>query len=269
VTVNNKVSDWSRLKVRIVLNTKLFSQTGDTVLCVGQPVSFNVNAEGYNLFYQWYQNSNLVQSGSSDVLNIPNTSTVNSGIYICKIAGSCGTLLTSNMNLTVHPLTKISYISPDSEVAFGNDATLEVKADGYGLTYQWQKDGKLINNSNTSKLVLLNVNANDIGIYQTTVTGFCGTVKSDTVYVYVKKADYSTEPEVFLWPTITSDLFNVALSNDAYYNISIYSVTGRLFKEQTNCRFQTVIDVNNIPGGVYIVSIYNQNFRKSQKLIKR
>ena len=268
-TINNIVSEWSRLNVKIALNTKLTSQSGDTVLCAGQPISLDVIATGDNLSYIWYQNGNPVQSGNSNVFNISSTSTGNSGVYICKISGSCGIVFSSNINLTVHPLTKITYISPGTEVAFGNDVTLEVKADGYSLTYQWQKDDKLLDNNNTSQLLLQNVNANDIGLYRAIVTGTCGTEKSDTIYVYVKKADYSKEPEVFLWPTITNDEFNVALSNDEYYNINIFSTLGRLVKEQTNCRYQTAINVNTLAGGVYIVNIYNKNFRKSLKLIRR
>jgi V8-like Glu-specific endopeptidase len=269
VTLNNIVSEWSRLNVRIALKTRLISQSGDTVLCAGQPIRLNVKTEGYNLIYNWYKDGNLVQSGSSNEFFISSTTTGNSGAYICRISGSCGTIFSNIMNLTVHPLTRIFYISPDTEVAFGENATLEVKAEGYELNYQWQKDGGLLDNNNTSQLVIQNVNANDIGLYRTTVTGFCGTEISDTIYVYVKTANYSKEPEVFLWPTITDNAFNVALSNDEFYNIRIFSSLGKLLREETNCRFQTVVNVNTIPRGVFIVNIYNRNFQKSMRLIKR
>ena len=109
----------------------------------------------------------------------------------------------------------------------------------------------------------------NIGLYRATVMGACGTEISDTVYVYVKKSDYSTEPEVFLWPTITNDEFHVALSNDDYYNISIFSIMGKLIRKLTQCRYQTTINGNTLAGGVYIINIYNNNFVKSLKLIKR
>jgi hypothetical protein len=269
VTIDNRVSEWSSLKVKNVLNTRLISQSRDTVLCAEQPMNLNVTAEGYNLMYKWYQDSNLVQSGNSGVLKISSSSTGNSGVYLCKISGSCNTVFSSNINLKVRPLTKITFTPPDTEVAFGNDATLKIKADGYNLAYQWQKDGKIIENSNSSQLVLQDVNANDIGIYRTTATGTCGTEISDSIYVYVKKADYTKEPEIFLWPTITYDDFNVALSNDEYYNIRIFSTSGNLMREQSNCRYQTLININTLPSGVYFVNIYNTIFQKSLKLIKR
>ena len=64
-TINNKISDWFRLYIMVAPNTKLLSQSGDTTICTGQPVSLNVSAEGYNLIYKWTKNGQVVQSGSS------------------------------------------------------------------------------------------------------------------------------------------------------------------------------------------------------------
>ncbi len=268
VTIDNVVSEWSKLYVNVVKNTTLLSQSSDTVLCAAQPVSLKVVTEGYNLVYNWYQNSNLVQTGTSDKLNITSTTTGNSGDYKCEISGTCGTLVSNVVKLTVHPLTSISYISPDVEVPFGNDLTLEVNAEGHDLLYQWEKDGVSLVNSVSSQLFLQQVNATDIGLYQTIVKGTCGTEISDTVYVYVRKDSYSNQMDVFVWPTVTSSEFNVAINNDAFYNIRLFNSMGQLLKELTNCRYQTAININTLPKGVYIINVYNNDFHKSIKLIK-
>lgn len=269
VTIDNKVSDWSRLNVKVVQNTILLSQSVDTALCAGQPINLSVGAEGYNLNYKWYKNGQIAPSWSSSQLNISSTSTDNSGNYVCEITSFCGTVFSKTMKLTVHPLTRISYISPDIEVPFGNDVTLEVNAEGHDLMYQWQKDTVLLDNTNTSQIVLHDVNATDIGLYLTTVTGTCGTEISGSIYVYVKRENYSEEPDVFLWPTITSNEFNVALSNDEYYDICLFNTLGKLMKEKINCRYQSTINVITIPRGVYIIKIYNKNFSKLFKVIKK
>ena len=76
------------------------------------------------------------------------STTINdSGDYSFEISGSCGSILTGVIKLTVYPVTKISFISPDVEVPFGNNVSLEVNADGHDLIYQWQKDGKVLDNS--------------------------------------------------------------------------------------------------------------------------
>jgi hypothetical protein len=268
VTIDNKVSDWSNLNVKVIKKTKMLRQSGDTEICAGQPINLIVDVEGYNLNYNWFLNNNLVQSGTSGQLNISSTDTYDTGNYITEISGYCGTVFSNSIRLTVHPLTRITNISPDITVPFGDNATLEVNAEGHDLIYEWQKDDDLLDNSNASQYFLQNVNANNIGLYLTTVTGTCGADTSNKVYVYVKKEVYSNDTEVFLWPTVTSNEFNVALSNNEYYNVLIFNTMGQLFRKQVNCQYQTTINVNSLPKGIYIINVFNKSFRKSIKLIK-
>jgi hypothetical protein len=112
------------------------------------------------------------------------------------------------------------------------------------------------------------MNAANIGLYRAIVTGACGTEASNNIYVYVKKAASSAEPEVFLWPSVTTGDFHIALSNNEVYTVRIFDYTGRLFLEQTNCRYETTLNVSTLPRGICIVNVFNNNFRKSLKMIK-
>jgi secreted trypsin-like serine protease len=267
-TINGVVSDWAGLSANIVLNTKLFSQSKDTIICAGQPVTLYVNVEGYNLNYKWTRNGQTVQTGSSSILNFSASTIDESGDYKCEISGSCGTIVSNNINLTVYPLTKITNISSNIEVPFGGEVTLEVSADGHNLMYEWQKDGIPISNSNTSQLLIPDLNATNTGIYRTTVSGTCGTELSDSIYVYVKKANFTGEPEVFLWPSVTSDKFSVALSTDAIYNIQIFNTMGKKIRNLMNIQYRTIIDISTLATGVYVIEVYNSDFRRSIKVIK-
>jgi secreted trypsin-like serine protease len=268
ITVYNKVSDWSRLDGNVVLNTKLLSQSRDTAICAAKPVTLSVNVQGHNLIYTWSKNGQTVQSGTSSKLIITNAAISNSGTYICTISGSCGTVISNNIQLTVYTLTNITYISPNVEVPFGSDVTLTVNSEGHDLSYIWQKDGVPLNNSDTSQYLIQNVNATNTGLYRTTVTGTCGVETSDSIYLYVKRANFKSDPEVFLWPSITSDQFSVALSTDAVYNIQIFSSIGKKIRELTNSRYQTDINISTLAKGIYIVIVYNNDFRKTIKVIK-
>ncbi|MGC1390300.1 MAG: trypsin-like serine protease [Bacteroidales bacterium] len=268
ITVNNLVSDWSRLNGNVVPNTQLISQSGDTAICAAQPVTLNANVIGYNLLFKWSKNNQIIQSGPSSELIFPSASITDSGDYICEITGSCGSVISNTIKLSVYPLTKINSVSPDIEVPFGDNVTLEVNADGHNLTYQWQKDGVPLNNSNTSQYLIQNLNATNIGLYRTIVTGTCGVETSDKIYVYVKRANFSADPEVFLWPSVISDEFTIALSTDALYNVQIFSSMGKKIRELTNCRYQTSINISTTDKGIYIVEVFNGNFRKTIKVIK-
>ena len=269
VTINTVVSEWSRLNLKVVLNTRLLNKSGDTIICANQPIILKIGAEGNNLTYKWFKNGTLVQSGPSSQLSFSSATIDNSGAYTCQVIGSCGTVFSTAINLTVYPLTKVISVSPDTEVPFGGDITLKVSAQGHDLIYQWKKDSVAIDNSNTSGLFLQNLNAADIGLYKVTITGTCGTDISRNIYLYVKKENFSVNPEVFLWPSVTINEFNVALSNDALYNVNIYNSRGQLIKELSNCRYQISINVSTTARGTYIVEVFNSSFRKSLKFVKQ
>ena len=266
---NAEVSEITGLSVNIAKQTRLLSQSGDTVMCAEKPISLNMNAEGYNLIYTWHKNSDIIRSGATSGYSISTTGTGDSGNYFCEIKGACGTITSTTLSLTVLPVTKINNITPDTDVSFGDAINLEVNSEGHELQYQWEKDGKNLAGGNASDFVKQNVNATDIGLYKVKVTGSCGTETSKNVYVYVKSENYSKEPEVFVWPTLVNDEFRVALSNDQNYNVLLFNTIGTLLKGISNCQYETVVDVSKLPAGIYIVRVYNNNFRKSIKLIKR
>ena len=267
VTVSGKVSEWSKNNLSIVKNTKVLSQSADTAICAINPVTLNVVAEGNKLDFKWYNGSSLIQSGSSGSLIISSARTNDSGIYNCAISGSCGVLLSDEIELTVHPLTNITYFTPDSEVSLAGEITLEVRSEGHNLTYQWQKDNVLLENGTTADLELTNVNANDIGRYFTTVTGTCGTEISDTTYLFVKRKDSDT-PDVYLWPTLSNNYFNVAPANEDVYSIRIIGLSGQLVRDINSCQYQTTVYINTLPKGVYIIKVYNSTMQKTFRFIK-
>jgi hypothetical protein len=268
VTVNNIVSDWSRLDATLPFDTKLIAQSADTALCTGLQATLFVNVEGHDLNYTWSKGNQVIQSGTSRNLIFQSSTVDESGTYICKITGSCGSVTSNPINLTIYPLTKITSISPNTEGLFASDITLNVTSEGHDLNYQWEKDGNSINNSNTAGLFLQNLNAADIGIYRVTVTGTCGVQTSDSIYLYVKRSNYTADPQVFVWPSITTTEFNVALNNDATYNIQIFNSSGIKIREQTNCRYQTTVNISTLAAGVYLIEVYNADFRRSIKVVK-
>ncbi|HBE39996.1 MAG TPA: hypothetical protein DDW27_02095 [Bacteroidales bacterium] len=269
VISDGKLSEWSRLDVEVVMNTKIISQPADMVLCAGQTIDLNISAEGHDLKYYRYKDDVLTNTLTSGNYNIAGASTANSGLYRCTIAGSCGTLYTNNINVTVHPLTRINNFSQDISVDSGDDAVLEVIAEGHSLTYQWIRNNEILNNSDKSRLELNNTDASVIGLYQAIVKGTCGTEMSSKTYLYVRQEETPGYPDILVWPTVTDGVINTALSTDEIYSVRIFSYTGKIIMDTKNCRYQTIIDMNNYPAGNYIISVYNRKFRWNQKFIKQ
>ena len=269
VARNEEQSEISQLTVNIAKQTAILSEPEDRVLCAEQPVALKVVAEGYNLIYTWYKNNAVFNTGTTGELIIPNALTDDSGNYFCEIEGSCGDASSGTSSLTILPVTRINNITPDTEVPFGDNLTLSVNSEGHNLTYQWYKDDISYIDATLPSLDLQNVDASYIGLYKAIVSGSCGTETSSNVYVYVRKEGSSEDPQVYIWPTVVNDEFTVALNNDRDYTILMYSTTGKLFMRKDNCRYQTIINTSELPGGVFIVTVYNQDLRKSVKLIKK
>ncbi len=269
VRINGTLSEWSRLGVEVVMNTKIISQPPDRILCAGQTIDLTISAEGHNKKFSWYKDDVLITTLDTGAYSITGASTGNSGIYKCKIGGSCGTLFTNNIAVTVHQLTKINYVTPDISAENGEDISLKVLAEGHDLTYQWFRNNEILENSVYSSLELTDANASDIGLYQVLVKGTCGTELSSKSYLYIRKEKNPEDPEVFIWPTVTDGIINTALSTDEIYSVVMFSYTGKIIRELTDCRYQTVINMDNYPRGLYIIRVYNRNFRWTQKFIKQ
>jgi hypothetical protein len=268
VTRTSDISEWSELHINVVKNTKITGQSKDTVLCAELAFNLQIESEGYNQQFSWYFDGNQIETGNSSVLSFPGLSGEDSGVYYCSIKGSCGSVRSDDISLTVLPVTVITDISGDTETAFGANAELGVTAEGHLLSYQWQKDDSLLDNGNLRILNLQDVNSKDIGLYNVVVKGTCGTVSSDRIYFYVKKQDFTEDPEVSVWPSPASYEINVALSNNQYYNILVTTVTGKLILQKSRCRYQTNIPVISYEPGIYIITVYNSSFRKSIKVIR-
>ncbi len=266
--INGEHSDWSRLRVRVVKNTRFLKQSPDTTLCEGNPVTLFVSSEGYNLDYKWFFNDVPVNTGPDSSLFYNSAAPGNSGLYRVEVTGACGTVQSGQIRLTVLPLTNITSISPDLSIPFGSNYTLEVQSEGHNLIYQWEKDSILISSAINPSLGILNADAADIGNYAVTVSGTCGTEKSDNVYLFVEGKPSTGGPDVFLWPSVISSTFNIAISGDEFYSLNIYNSRGQLVAKYTGLQYQNTINISNLAGGVYIVVVFNSQFTKTLKLIR-
>jgi hypothetical protein len=267
-TLNHQLSDWSKLKVMVAPRREILHNSNDTSICQNLPVKLKVDAEGYNLSYKWYKNSSAIPAGILNTLSFQSLNSSNSGIYKCEVSNACGSSYTNDIRLTVVPLTSITGLSQDLEIAAGSNAILNVAAEGNDLSFHWQKDGKLVDEVDDPNLPLYDVNAKDLGIYQVTVKGTCGNVVSDSIYVFVRNADAIGKSNIFVWPTLTTEELNVAINDDNSYTILMYDLKGSLIKELRNCRYQTTLNVGGLPRGTYVLNVFNSTTKKSIKIIK-
>jgi hypothetical protein len=66
---------------------------------------------------------------------------------------------------------------------------------------------------------------------------------------------------------VSSD-FNVALSDERSYNLMLFNSVGKLVKSKQNCQYKTNLNIVDFPRGVYILTVWGKDFRRSSKVIR-
>ncbi len=160
----------------------ILSEPSDVTLLVGNTATFSVSARGEEpLVYQWRKNGEVIESAASASLVISNAQLIDQGAYSVSISNSLGLAASRDALLTVtNPPPPTILAQPASlTVLTGNVAAFSVVAGGVGpFTYEWSKDGVLIDGATNVSLVISNTLEADAGAYLVAVGNEFGTVTS-------------------------------------------------------------------------------------------
>ena len=129
---------------------KITSQPQDVMVKAGTTVNFNIKAQGEGLKYQWQvSSSNGKRWGNTSLAGNKTTtltftvlSNYEGRLFRCIVTDKNGNTVTSNaakVSLgSLQTELKIVKQPEDVKAQAGNTVTFKVKAQGTGLTYQWQ-----------------------------------------------------------------------------------------------------------------------------------
>ncbi|MEX2429287.1 MAG: immunoglobulin domain-containing protein [Bacteroidales bacterium] len=183
-TCSNVTSDDAFLDVQdaIVITGQPDPYTG----CDGTTATFTVTATGPGLTYQWRKDGVDLSDGgdisgaTSATLQIANIESTDEGDYDVVITGTCETVTSNAVALTMLENVVIT-AEPVASQTLCEDLTANftVTATGEGLTYQWRKnsgnltDGGRISGATTASLAITDLTEADAGSYDVVVTGTC------------------------------------------------------------------------------------------------
>lgn len=233
--------------------------------CEGGSVSLSITAIGSNLRYQWKHNATLLPGATSPQLQLNNLQTDQSGDYFCEVTGTCGSVMSNPVTLTVKPKPTIIRQSADTSIYKGERMELYVVATpDSGCTYQWYKNGTPITGATGSRYVLESASTADAGTYAVQVSNACGTVESPPIRVQVISVvaveDEAATIDVRLYPQPTMHGATIE-SPLPITHIDVYDIGGRLIR-QLNCQAipSTKVELplqdergTWLPQGVYLV----------------
>lgn len=170
----------TQTKVSVIAKPIITKDLENIQMCPGAAGQISVAATGTSLFYQWYRDGQPIPNSTSPTLTFANVTPSVVGRYKCIItsgtaATGCPSLVSSaDAFVTVLQAPKIVKQPSLVNACTSNITELVVEADGFGLNYQWSKNGSPLPNSNSHVLVLRDVTPAMAGTYTATVTGVCG-----------------------------------------------------------------------------------------------
>ncbi|QEC66767.1 T9SS type A sorting domain-containing protein [Panacibacter ginsenosidivorans] len=159
-------------------------QPSDETVCATFPATFQVNATGDNLMYQWYRNGSLLSDGgrisgaATNTLNYSQVSAANngatyhvvvSGTSPCPSVTSVDAVLNVDQKIIINTQPVSQTICENQMVSFSIDATASDP-----LSYQWRKSGTDIPGETNSTLIISNVAASDAAEYDVIISGPAG-----------------------------------------------------------------------------------------------
>ena len=155
------------------------AQPVSTQACTGFSATFEVSAEGTNLFYQWRRDCMLILGEESSTLTLNGLTLDDEATYDCVVWNDCGTLTSQSASLTLNQSPTI-YSSPDDiNNCVGDRIYFKVAATGTEpLSYQWSKDGVPIPGATNLTLILEPGVLSDEGSYTCEVSNSCNSVVS-------------------------------------------------------------------------------------------
>lgn len=171
------------------------------------------------------------------------------------------------------------------EIATGQSITLDVN----GMTttrqyfrlintnqYQWYKDNEAINGATASTYTIANPQPTDSGVYfceitNTTVDGLVVTRADITLNVNATlSVDDNQLTEIRLYPNPTKNWLTIDGSNLQHTQINIYDLNGRLVLKKQLTDSTTVLNVENLSAGTYILKLKDsENKTLTKRFIKQ
>ncbi|MBN1143091.1 MAG: immunoglobulin domain-containing protein [Bacteroidales bacterium] len=156
------------------------SQPASENVCQGESASFEVMATGQISSWQWQKNGVDIAGATSANYSINAVTIADTGLYRCRLTGSCGQVFSEAAALRVDLMPVISS-QPDAtiEICEGNQMVLHTAAKGTNLAYQWYLNNTPladdINITGTASpwLTVNHITQADEGIYLCRVDNLC------------------------------------------------------------------------------------------------
>jgi hypothetical protein len=237
------------------------AQPASQTVIAGQTATFSVTASGTaTLSYQWKKNGTAISGATSSSYTTPATQSSDSGSpFTVSITNNLGNVTSNAATLTVNVPPSITTQPVSRTVTVGQTAAFSVTAAGTGtLTYQWAKNGTVINGATSASYMTPAAVASDNGAsFTVTVTGNAGTMASNAALLAVNAApSITTQPVSQTVAAGQTGTFSVAATGTATLTYQ-WAKNGTAISGATAASYTTAATVAGDSGSSFTVTITN------------
>lgn len=162
-------------------------QPRDATVGIGTSTAlFVVASASVPISYQWHKDGVAIPGATGARLEIPSVQASSAGVYSVVLTTGTASLTSAAATLTVAAPPVIASVVSSGRTLLGRSASLHVVAEGVGpLSYQWRRDGVVIDGATQATLAFTAVAMGDRGRYTVTVANVSGSVTSSPVELSV------------------------------------------------------------------------------------
>ena len=197
--------------IRIAITPKITSQTESAIVCQGETIVLQVDADGSGLKYQWYKDGELIHGANKTALIFENAEYELNGTYQCVVSSEYSCLPVMSSPISVFVSTKTQFTVAPLSKQWTYLATAEFKVGIHSLDleesrntkFRWYrdtlnvftkkpeiialKDGGRISGAWSDHLIVKDMIYSDKGRYFCIAEGRCG---KDTIYTFIGESSF-------------------------------------------------------------------------------
>jgi len=255
VTGTNSLSCSASTIITVNVYAPTVVVTNNTVVCVGKNVSIGAGAADSWLWSNGATSQNITVNPTLTTVYTVTASVNNLNGLACPA--------TNTVMVTVNPSPSVTISSNHTVICIGNAAILTAGGTGANGTYTWT--------GGSTSVISLNNTVSPIADQGYTVTatdenGCNGKATyvqlvSPCTGIAVNQADMA----MLIYPNPSTGEF--IISGNQIITLQISNELGQLVKEVSLTKNNSELRVNDLPGGIYMISGANENGRVKQKIV--
>jgi hypothetical protein len=252
IVSNSGGSDTSNQATLTVRTPPLITtDLNDTTVNEGIRVTFRAKVSGsFPFTWQWYRNDTIIQQAPRDTYQTRQLTIIDSGSkYKYIVSNSAGKDTSKNAVVNVNLVAPVITQQPANDTVYaGSTAQFRVRASFSRLTYQWQKNGVPLTDTNAVKSnypTPPTTPADSGAAYTCVVTNPAGSVTSNPALLIVYTLP--VPPQIVVEPADVS----AGVGDSATFKVSASGTTLSFKWQRKNNDTATITDVFNATDSIY------------------